>query len=123
MCGRRSPPLVKPLGFDVGLDPAGDLVADAPAFNSTLPQFVRGDPDQRDGDRDQRFGFGTEIGGIGLECRVDAGPVDHDHGSQPRDPGGLAPVGEVGEAICTDEEEQFIFGAFRMDGLEGLPRY
>src|SRR3954452_15399226 len=87
---------VEATGLDVGLDAAGDLVADAPALGDAGAEVVGGDADRggRDGmDRTVRGAEGGECG------HGDAGAVDHDEGGQLGDLGGSPPKGELGEAV------------------------
>ena len=46
------------------------------------------------------------------------GTIDHHHCGQCRDPLGFAPVGEIGQTIGTDQEEELILGSLAADLLE-----
>ena len=104
-------PAVEAVGLDVGLDPAGDLVADAPALGhgggGGRARRCRSAGWSRDW-----IGRapGPRSGELGQGRRVDPGAVDHDDRGQLGDPLGLAPVGEIGQAVGADQEEQVVLG-------------
>ena len=73
-------------GIDVGLDAAGDHVADAPAFGQAAAEVAGGDADRRDRDRDQGCVPWAEVGQPGRVDFLDARPVHDDDRRQLRDP-------------------------------------
>ena len=89
---------IEPVGLDVRLDPARDLVADAPALGQAAAEVVRGDADRRDRHDLHRAGARPEVGQA-VRPRVDAGAVGHDDRRQPGDPVGL-PARTAGRPGC-----------------------
>ena len=108
------------VGGDVGFEGAGDLVADGVGVAEALAEVFGGDADGGDGDGLERVGVGAEGGEGGGEFGVDAGAVDDDDGGEAGDFGGLAPGGEVCQAVGSDQEEKVVNGAIKADGFEGF---
>ena len=80
-------------------------------------EVVGGDADGGDRDVVERAGGGAEVG---QRRGGDPGAVDHDQRGQGGDPVGLAPKGEIDEAVGADQEEEVVAGTLGGDGREGL---
>ena len=106
--------------MDVGLDTAGDQVADRAAFGQALAKEVRRDADRRNLDELQFLGVGAEAGEGGPVYFFHTRTVDHHDRGQAGNTGRGSPGGKIHQAISANQEEKLVAWSTAVHGFQRI---